>query len=166
MTSKQWAAAAATILACGAIIYLSVPKQPKQSLQVRLIQVVSGPQDVGANRKSGGLTGDELNQLKSLGVTGTLQNFSGSSVSHRPFTPRASVVVVFTGDLRSRIELREPQATHVMCVQQGDTWTMYPPDTPTLRYKIKVWPSATNPRMIEVRSGAFHGTFSWREPAF
>ena len=167
MTSKQWAAIAAAILVCGAIvIYLLVPKQPKQSLQVRLIQVIPGSEEVGANGKSGGLTADELNQLKSLGVTGTLQNYSGSSESHRPFTPRASVVVVFTGDLRSPIELREPQAAHVMYVQHGDTWTMYPPDAPTLRYKIELWPLATIPRMIEVQSGSFHGTFSLHAPVF
>lgn len=166
MTSKQWAAITAAILVCGAIIYLLVPKQPKQSLQVRLIQVIPGTEEVGANGKSGGLTVDELNQLKSLGVTGTLQNYSGSSVSHRPFTPRASVMVVFTGGLRSPIELREPQTAHVMYVQQGDTWTMYPPDAPTLRYKIKLSPSATNAGMIEVQSGSFHGTFSWRAPVF
>ncbi|MGA8367440.1 MAG: hypothetical protein ACLQMT_07230 [Candidatus Acidiferrales bacterium] len=166
MISKQWAAIAATVLACGAIIYLLVPKQPKQSLQVRLVRVVSGSQDVGADGKTGGLTEDEVNELKSLGVTGTLRASSGTSVSHRPFTPRASVIVVFTGDLRSPMELREPQATHVMYVQQGDAWKMYPADAPTVRYEIKFWPSETDPRIIEVQSGSFRGSFSWYPPIF
>ena len=34
----------------------------------------------------------------------------------------ARVVVVFTGELHSRAELRQPLKTHVLYIEQGDNW--------------------------------------------
>lgn len=160
---KSWAGTVVTILACGAIVgYPLMPKQSEQSLEVLFAQVVPGPQDLAATEKTGGLTAEELNQLKSLGLTGTFR--FGISV-YRGYTPsQARAVIVCTAELRSPVELREPRATHVMYVQHGDTWNRYPQGAPMLRSQIKFWPSATDPRMIEVQSGSSHSTFSWYPP--
>ena len=166
-TWKQWAGTLATIVAFGAVVvYPLMPMQPEQTLDVRLVRVVPGPQTLGADGKTGSLTVEELNQLKSLGITGSFQPRSfGMSESHGS-SVRASTVIVCTGDLHSPVELREPQATHVMYVQQGDTWKMYPPSAPTLKSKIKLWPSARNPGMIEVQSGSSHGPLPPDPPQF
>ena len=160
---KQWAGIASTIIACGVIVaYPLVPKQPEQSLEVIFVRVIPGPQDLTITEKTGGLTPDELDQLKSLGLSGT---FHFGMSQYRGYTPtQARTVIVCTGDLRSPVELREPRGTHVMYVQNGDMWNMYPPGAPMLRSKIKFWPSATKSRMIEVQSGSSRGTFSWYPP--
>jgi hypothetical protein len=160
---KQWAGIASTIIACGVFVaYPLVPKQSEQSLEVIFVRVIPGPQDLAATEKTGGLTAYELGQLKTSGLSGTIHfgmsQFRGSTPT------QARVVIVCTGDLGSPVKLPEPRGTHVMYVQNGNAWNTYPPGAPMSRNKIKFWPSATDPRMVEVQSGSSHSTFSWYPP--
>lgn len=163
---KQWAGIAGSILACGTIVvYPLLPKQPDQSLEVLFVRVAPGVQDLAGDGKTGGLTADELNQLKVLGLRGTLH--FGMSQFHGSSPAQARAVVVFTGELHSRVELREPQATHILYVEQGDAWRIYPPDAPTIRNKIKFWPSTKGSGKIEVQTEPALGepnAFSWYPP--
>lgn len=161
---KQWAGIASTIIACGVFVaYPLVPKQPEQSLELIFVRVIPGPRDLAAAEKTGGISADDLGQLKALGLSGTLDfGMTDDRGTGSPIQARA--VIVCIGDLRSPVELREPRGTNVMYVQNGDLWKMYPPGAPTLRNKIKFWPSSTDPRMIEVQSGSSHSTFSWYTP--
>jgi hypothetical protein len=155
---KQWAGTTTTIIACGAfVVYPLAPKQPEQSLQLLFVRVIAGPQELNGFSIDGGLTVDELNQLKALGITGTLQY--GMSGGRGSSPARARAVIVCTGELRSPVALREPKATHVLYVQQGSAWNMYPPSAPTIRSEIKLSPSAKDPRMIEVRFGSSSRAF-------
>lgn len=163
---KHWAGMAATVIACGAIVvHPLLPKEKEQSLEVLYERVVPGPEDLGADAKPGGLTPDELKVLKSLGLSGTLH--FGMSEYHGGTPTEARAVIVFTGDLHSRAELREPSRTRVLYVQQGDAWTMYPPNARTLRNKIKFWPSSQDATKIEAQSDPAAGhpfSFSWYPP--
>jgi hypothetical protein len=163
---KRWAGIAATTLACGAIVvYPLLPKQPEQSLEVLFVRVAPGPQYLATDGKTGGLTPDELKQLKSLGLRGTLH--FGMSQYQGSTATTARAVVVFTRALHSRVELRVPQATHVMYIEQGDEWRMYPPDASTTRKRIKFWPSSGNLNKIEVQTDPATGnpnTFTWYPP--
>jgi hypothetical protein len=163
---KRWAGIAGSILGCGTItLYPLLPKQSAQSLEILFVCVVPGPQDLASDGKTGGLTTDELSQLKLLGLRGTLHfgmsQFQGSSPA------QARAIVVFTRELHSSVELREPHATHVIYVEHGDAWRMYPPDAPTVRNKIKFWPSTKNPGKVEVQTEPADGdptAFSWYPP--
>jgi hypothetical protein len=166
---KQWTVIASTIIACGAIVlYPLLPKQPErteQSLEVRFVRVVPGPGDFAADAKTGDLTPDELKLLKSLGLSGTLQ--FGMSENRGNESRGARAVIVFTGELHSRAELREPLRTHVVYIEQGDVWKMYPPNAPTIQNKIEFWPSTLDPTKIEVQSDPAIGqpnAFSWFPP--
>lgn len=161
---KQWAGIASTIIACGAFVaYPLVPKQPEQSLELIFVRVIPGPQDLTTAEKTGGLSADDLGQLKALGLSGTL-DFGMTADRGTGSSIHARAVIVCIGDLRSPVELREPRGTSVMYVQNGSLWKMFPADAPTLRNNIKFWPSAKVPKMIEVQSGSSHSTFSWYPP--
>lgn len=166
-TWKHWSGIATTIIACGAIVfYPLLPKPTEQSLEVLYVRVNPGPGDLAADPRSRDLTHDELESLKSLGLTGTLQ--FGMSEYHGGSPTQARAVIVFTGGLRSRAELRQPSRTHVLYVEQGDGWKMYPPNAPTIRNKIKFWPSTMDSSKIEVQSDPANGhpsTFSWYPPS-
>ena len=166
MSWKQWTGTAATIIACAAIVvYPLLPRQAEQSLEVLYVRVVPGPEDLAADTRPGGLTPDELKSLKSLGLTGTLH--FGMSEYHGSSPMDARAVIVFTGEIHSRTELRQPSKTHVLYVGQGDDWKMYPSNAPTIRNKIKFWPSAKDSARIEAQSDPAIGqpsSFSWYPP--
>ena len=161
---KQWLGIAATIIACGAIVGRPLlPREKQQSLEVLYVRIVPGPEDLTTNAKSVGLTPDELRLLKSLGLAGTLRFGMGQISGNSPVDARA--VIVFTGELHSRAELREPLKTHVVYVEQGDHWNMYPPNAPTIRNKIKFWPSSADTSKIEAQFDPPAGppfSFSWQ----
>src|SRR5260370_3719196 len=163
---KHGTGIAATIIACGAIVvYPLLPKQPAQSLEVLYVRVVPGPGDLAADARAGDLTQDELQLLKSLGLTGTFH--FGISEYHGSTPTEARALIVFTGELYSHTELRQPLRTHVLYVQQVDGCKMYPPDASTIRNKIKFWPSTKDPTKIEVQSDPGIGkpnAFSWYPP--
>jgi hypothetical protein len=163
---KNWAGIVATILACGAIVvYPLLPKEKEQSLEVLYVRLVPGPEDLASDPKPSRLTPDELKLLKSLGLTGTIR--FGMGQIHGSTPTEARTVIVFTGELHSRAELREPSRTHVLYVQQGDAWTMYPPKAQTIRNKIKFWPSSQDASKIEAQSDPALGhpiSFSWYPP--
>lgn len=160
---KQWVGIASTIIACGVFVaYPLVPKQSEQSIEVIFVRVIPGPQDLTITGRTVGLSENELRQLKALGLSGTFHFGMSQDRGSTPTQVRA--VIVCIGDLRSPIELREPRGTNVMYVQSGDLWKMYPPGAPTMRKKIKFWPSSADPGMIEVQSGSSHSTFSWYPP--
>jgi hypothetical protein len=163
---KHWTGIAATILVCGAVVaYPLLPKQSEQSLEVLYVRVLPGSGDLAADAQGSNLTQDELQLLKSLGLTGTPVMGMQLYLSSGPAKARA--VIVFTGELQSRTELPEPRRTHVVYVQQGSGWKMYPPSGPTIRSKIKFWPSTKDPTEIEEQVDPAigpPGEFSWYPP--
>jgi len=160
MNWKHWTGIAATVTACAMIIfYPLVPKPSEQSIQVLYYRVVPGSGDLSADPVSAELTADKLGFLKSIGLNGSMH--VGMSVLRGNTPTAARAVIVFTGELRSRTELREPLRTHALYVQQGDEWKMYPPNTPTTRNKIKFWPSATDSSKIEEQIDPALGNPSW-----
>lgn len=163
---KHWVGVAATIIACGAIIGRPLlPREKEQSLEVLYVRIVPGPEDLTTNARSAGLTHEELGLLKSLGLSGTLHVGMEQATGNSPMEAR--VVVVFTGELHSRAELRQPLKTHVLYIEQGDNWKMYPPNAPTIRNKLKFWPSSADPSKIEAQLDPAVGppfSFSWNLP--
>jgi hypothetical protein len=160
---KHWVGIASTIIVCGAIVgHPLLPREKVQSLEVLYVRIIPGPDDLTVNAKPVGLTPDELGLLQSLGLRGTLR-FGLEQVSGNS-PVEARTVIVFTGELHSRTELRQPLKTHIVYIEQGDKWNMYPPNAPTIRKKIKFWPSSADATKIETQSDPAVGppfSFSW-----
>ncbi|MGD0908358.1 MAG: hypothetical protein ABSA96_12300, partial [Candidatus Acidiferrales bacterium] len=95
-TWRHWTGIATTVIACGAIVfYPLLPKPTAQSLEAFYVRVNPGPEDLATDPTSHYLTRDELESLKSLGLTGTLQ--FGMLESRGTGSPtQARAVIVFT----------------------------------------------------------------------
>jgi hypothetical protein len=114
------------------IVYPLIPDRDAQSLEVRVVRLVPGPEELAADT---GLTATEAGVLRSLGLRGELQVGIDSSYSGG-FDKQARALIIVRGQLFSKVKLREPKATDVIFVQEGERWAMYPSDAPTLRKTI------------------------------
>ena len=133
----QWAAiAGSAVLLAGGIVYPLLPNLDAQSLEVRIMRLVPGPEKITV--ESSGLKQTEVTVLNSLGLHGKLhgglQSISGGG------DKKARVLIVVRAPISSKITFREPKATNVVYVQDGDRWNMYPRDAPTLRKSITLTP--------------------------
>lgn len=143
-TWRQWTGAIATILACGAfVVYPLIPiDQPNLDLGVEVVvaRVIAGPGDL-TTQTMAGLNQDELKFLKSLGFRGTL-HLDAQGGRFNPAVKHGKAVIVLTRHLNSRAEFRQPSEEHVIYVQQGGRWRMYPSDATTSHKKIRLSPSS------------------------
>ena len=145
-----------TAALCVSITYGSAGyyhKRHAQSFDVVVVRLLPGThpiteEDVTAVSR---INSQELSLLQSLGITGTLRylSYAGRSVGAKPHLAR--VVVIMRQPITSEVVLPEPDNADVIYVQDGATWTMYPPQTPTIRDKIRFWPSKTRNNEIEMR---------------
>ncbi len=160
---KHWSGIAATFTAfLGLIVYPTLPQRNSQSLQVTVIRLVPGSDTIGSDGKTLGLSEEQLEFLKSLGLRGSLSlgMQSGSSVGGS--TVKAQAALLVTQPIRSRVELRQPKGTNVLYVQVGDKWIMHPENAPTIGRKIALWPSGQADTTIQFQIDAGSGgSFSW-----
>jgi hypothetical protein len=165
-TWLRWTAIAAIILtSCGLVLYPLVPDRTAQSLDVSIMRLVPGADDIDAKS---GLTKDEIQVLNSLGLKGILhgglQIASGSSGSAER---HARVLIVVRGRLSSKVTLRQPKATDVVYVQDGNEWRMYPSEAPTLRKKITLLEGTGDFQGLTVEVDSAIGkanSFTWYPP--
>ena len=86
-------------------------------------------------RKTYDLTADDINQLRSLGLRGNLEGYSGGYYGQGAFS---RAIIVMQHQLKSPIELPQPNGVNVIYVQDGDEWRMYPANAPTLKRTIRL----------------------------
>ena len=125
--------AAVTALLMTGIVYPLIPDRDAQSLEVCVVRLVPGPEELAAD--STGLTATEASVLRSLGLRGELHGGGVQSISEGG-DKQARALIIVRGQLSSKVRLREPNAANVIFVQEGDAWNMYPSDAPTLRKTI------------------------------
>ena len=130
----RWIAiAGVTVVLIVEIIYPLLPDRSAQSLQVEIMRLAPGPEEITAENNRG-LTTTEVEVLRSLGLRGELhggiQSFSGGGEK------QARALILFRGPISNKVVLREPKATDVVYVQEGESWNMYPTNAPTLRKTI------------------------------
>ncbi len=129
----QWVAiGSATLLLGAGIVYPLIPDRNAQQLEVSVMRLVPGPEDLPG--ENSGLSATEVSVLHSLGLRGELhggiQSFSGGG------DKKARALIVVRGPISSKVTLREPKAADVVYVQDGEHWKMYPANAPTIRKMI------------------------------
>jgi hypothetical protein len=139
---RQWwrwiAIVSVTLLLSAGIVSPLLPNLDAQSLEVQVMRLVPGPEELTTGNT--GLTATKVEVLHSLGLRGKLyggiQSFSGGG------DRKARALVVVRGPVPSKVTLREPKAASVVYVQEGGRWNMYPPNAPTLRKTITLTDAA------------------------
>jgi hypothetical protein len=108
----------------------------------------------------------DLDELSAANVTGTLKV---TQVWETGKGPAARMLVVMSGQLEvPQVELREPQAAHVIYVQRGGAWEMHPPDAPTIARTVQLRILDDIPQqttfLVEAANGSRSGAtaINWR----
>jgi MFS family permease len=144
------------------IVYPLLPDRDAQSLEVRVVRFVPGSEKISVENT--GLLQTEVIVLNSLGLTGKLlggiQSFSGGGEK------QARALIVVSGAISSKVTLREPKATSVVYVQDGNRWNMYPSDAPTLPKTITLIDGLGEYEglSIAIKPIAKPVTFTWYPP--
>jgi len=129
---RWFAIAGATVSLLMAIVYPMIPDRDAQSLEVLVIRLVPGPEELASENT--GLNTTELVLLRSVGLRGRLhygiQSFTGAGGK------QARAIVVVTSPISAKVTLKEPKATSVIYIQEHENWDMYPTSAPTLRKTI------------------------------
>jgi len=160
----RWIAiAAVTAVLISWIVYPLVPDRDAQSLEVQVMRLVAGPEQLTVENT--GLTTSEIGILRSIGLHGKLlggiQSFSGGG------NKQARALIIVSSPLSAKVTLREPRAISVVYVQEGDSWNMYPANAPTLRKTITLTNAAGEYEGLSVAIEPIIGTahsFTWYPP--
>jgi hypothetical protein len=160
----QWSGIiGATIILTTGIVFPLLPDRDAQSLEVQVVRLVPGSQEITVENT--GLNASEVGVLRSLGLRGKLyggiQSFSTGS------NKQARALIVVCGPISKKVVLREPSATGVVYVQEGESWHIYPSNAPTLRKTITLTNSAGEYEglslAVEPTVGKAH-SFTWYPP--
>jgi len=114
------------------------------------------------------VTAEELHQLENAGVKGVLY-VRMAGTRGQEHEKRARLVVVMSRQIHNVVELRQPDGTNAIYVQNGDAFEMLPKDTPTLAASIRLVPTrlpdvgdCTEYEIIREDGGGYGGTaFIW-----
>jgi hypothetical protein len=159
----RWAGAVVVVLGSfGLVIYPVLPDRNAQSLEVVIERLVPGPEEIGPDS---GLAKNEVAVLNSLRLKGKLH--SGIQSNSGSGEKNAHVLIVIRGPLTSKVPLRQPKATNVVYVQDGNTFQMYPSDAPTLKQKITLAEGNSEFEGLTVEIDPVVGkasTFTWSPP--
>jgi hypothetical protein len=151
--------------------------QPTQQLSVLYVRWQPGPEPLSLEYSSPALfqrpvlrlSEEELAILEEAGVSGRLILDEGR---HTGSGPPARVIIVATRPVASQVELRQPDRTTVVYLQEleADEWAKLPPGAPTVDRTIRLEPANQTPfqtwdQIEMMHGGRFGGTaFVWPTP--
>ena len=108
------------------------------------------------------LSSAQIQQVKQTGITGIVKS---ASASVHGSGSKSYVTLIMQHPVREPIALKEPDATSIVYVQEGDAWRMYPPNASTLQRTIRIEPMRDDPHqssvMVELATGALQGSGVW-----
>src|SRR2546423_3298378 len=102
-------------------------------LTLKLIATPASELTIDARTRTYDLTADDINLLKSLDLRGRLEGYT--QVYYGDGKPGRAIIIM-QHQLKSPVELPQPDGTTVIYVQDGDEWKMYPVNAPTLKRTI------------------------------
>ena len=127
-----------------------------------VIRLFPGSGTIGSDGQSLGLSEEQLEFLKSLGLRGSLGLSVQPDSGLGETAAKGQAAIVFTHQPKSRVELRQPKGVNVLYVQVGDKWIMHPENAPTIGRKIVFWPAGQNGAEIDLHiDPESSGSFSW-----
>jgi len=104
-------------------------------LTLKLIATPASELTIDARTGTYDLTADDINLLKSLDLRGRLEGYT--QVYYGDGKPGRAIIIM-QHQLKSPVELPQPDRTTVIYVQDGDEWKMYPVNAPTLKRTIRL----------------------------
>jgi hypothetical protein len=111
------------------------------------------------------LSPQDVQQIKDAGITGTLSIYGGFTADTYRRDKRSRVILMMQRPVTDVIELKEPDATSIVYIQDGAQWRMFPPDAATLKRTIRIEPEGDDPNqakvLVELSTGARQGFGVW-----
>ena len=137
-----------------------------QRLEVVFVKWNELPQDLALDAEGGvrvPLSGEELSQLRSAGLRGTLTVVGTSTQGSGP---NARMVIVMKAQPTSPVILQQPNQAAIIYVQNSDDWNRYPGDAPVLSRTVDLstppeFPTQTH-YWVQLASGGRSGGMATR----
>jgi hypothetical protein len=105
----------------------------------------------------------DIQQIKDTGISGTVSVYAANGSYGRGKESR--VILIMQGPVHGPAELREPDATSIVYLQEGPKWKMFPPNGHTLKRTIRIEPQWDDPNqssvMVELSTGSARGFGVW-----
>ena len=105
------------------------------------------------------LSAADIQQIKSTGISGRVSVYAANGKYGKGKHSRA--ILIMREPVREAVQLKEPNATSVVYIQDGAGWRQIPPNAPTLSRTIRIAPQWDDPQqtsvMVELSTGAAQG---------
>ena len=119
------------------------------------------------------LSARDVQQIKATGLTGELSVYTANG--RYGSGKKSHVTLIMQKPVGEAVELREPDATSVVYIQEDHGWRLFPPDAPILKRTTRIEPIPYDPNwpgaypqtsvMVELSTGARQGFgVWWRRP--
>jgi hypothetical protein len=139
-------------------VYLWTPAA--SPLAIRQPKLTSNSPDMASLRT-------EIQQIEKTGITGSISVFHSPSSRFTRYGSgkKSHVTLIIQRPVTRPVELREPDATSVVYVQQADGWKMFPHNAHTLERTIRLEPLSDVPDQtdltVELADGSREGFGVW-----
>lgn len=104
------------------------------------------------------LSAGDIQQIKSTGISGIVSVYANGKYGKGK---HSRAILIMREPVREAVQLKEPNATNVIYIQDGAGWRQVPPNAPTLNRTIRIAPQWDDPQqtsvMVELSTGAAQG---------
>jgi hypothetical protein len=103
------------------------------------------------------LSKEDIQRIKDTRITGTVSVYVANGLYGRG--KKSCVILIMQGPVHDPVELRQPDASSIVYVQEREQWRMFPPNARTLERTIRISPDML---MVKLSTGAAQGFgISW-----
>jgi hypothetical protein len=104
-----------------------------------------------------------IQQIRDAGIRGRVSTYAANG--NYGHGKRGRVILIMQGPVLEAVELKEPDASNIVYIQDRQKWTSFPPGVPTLKRTIRIEPQADDRDqssvMVELSDGARQGFGVW-----
>ena len=109
------------------------------------------------------LSTEDIQRIQDTGISGTASVYIANGLYGSG--NKSSVILIMQRPIHGPVELREPNATSIVYLQEREHWRMFPSNSPTLERRIRISPQLDDPNqssiMVELSTGAAQGFGVW-----
>jgi len=109
------------------------------------------------------LSAADIQLVQDTGISGKVSIYAANGKYGNGKHSRA--ILIMQEPVQVPVELKEPDATSVIYIQEGSRWRKFPENAPTLNRTIRITPLRDDPRqafvMVELSTGATQGFGVW-----
>jgi hypothetical protein len=121
-------------------------------LNIQELQQIPGSSEMGLSKT-------EIQTIKETGIGGTVSTYSRNAKYGSGKKSRVTLIIQWP--ISEPVELKQPDATHIVYVQYGSEWRAFPKNAPTLKRRIRIQPEPDTSNqasvMVELPTGAWQG---------